>query len=161
MVIEILIMKVLIYSGLFVALTTAVYAGSMPAEGPLFRILAGLDKPNQPTNENFDVNNPLGHAKVTPEVGDASSVLGGVSSDQVLASEENILDGATTASPVLTELSERESKEDLNFGPLAGTGPNEDESTVYKAGLDSKLGNLNQAAEVLNKANPNSAAAAA
>ena len=153
-------MNVLIYSGLFVALTTAVYAGSMPAEGALFRILAGLDKPNQPTNENFDVNNPLGHAEVKPSVGGASSVLVGDDSAGV-SSEENILGDATPANPVLNELGKQESLDDQNFGPLAGIGSKEDESTVYKTELDSKLGNLNQAAEVLNKANPNSAAAAA
>ncbi len=158
MVIEILIMKVLIYSGMFLSLTTAVYAGDMLGDNRLLKILAGLEKANQPSNESFNDENPLGHAEVQPSVEGASSVLVGGDSGSV--SEENILGDANTASPVLGELSKQESLEDQKFGALSGTGPNEDES-LLKSPLDSKMGKVKPEAKVLDKANPNSAAAAA
>ncbi|MEI6628208.1 MAG: hypothetical protein WCN27_02210, partial [Alphaproteobacteria bacterium] len=139
-------MKVLIYSGMFLALTTTVCAGDMLGER-LLKILS--EKPKQPSSESFDVNSPFGHAQMDSSVEGASSILGGVSSDPVLASEENLLDGATPASPVSEKFKEQEVIDDQQYGALSGTGPNEDESTRYKTDLDLKLGKVKPEAKVL------------
>lgn len=156
-------MKVLIYSSFFAAITSTVYADTVDANNIIMKnrlslmgILAGLD--NEVSNESFNVDNPLGHAEVKPGVGDASSILVGGDSGSV--SEENILGDASPANPVLGEFGKQESLEDQNFGALSGTGPNEDEATRYKAELDSRLAKVSPA-KVLDKANPNSPAAAA
>ncbi len=143
---------------MFLSLTATVYAGDIMGDR-LLRILAEVQKPSQTPSENFNVDNPFGHAEIKPGVKDATSAL--VGDDSAIIAEENILGNATPESPVQNVLSMQEGIDDQQYGVLSGTGPNEDESTRYKAELDSKLSNVKPEVKVLDKANPNSAAAAA
>lgn len=96
----------------------------------------------------------LGHAEVATGIPSGTETLEGPEKDPAEALKNKngvILAGANVPNPARDELQKQESIEDLKYGPIAGQGPNEDES-LKKADLDLKLYNPNPNTDIVRNA---------